>query len=162
MHDSLLMHGLVCCTETILGYKIQKRTNKLTAVWDECYFITHLWYPVMKFVDLLLLEADWKILYTPCLQVFIDDHTVLTLTEGWCKSFEASNSSGSKIVSWHDSECATECLLHAVKLKDHFTFLKKTSVIKLRMLLQFLYRDNNGFEYLLYSILHYSSVLDNT
>ena len=110
---------------------------------------------------------------------------VLTLTEGWCKSFEAPNNPGSKIGGWHDSECATICLLHAAKLKDHSTFFKTAPVITmnhadimftwlshiicsycntlnktpqttLQYLLQFLYRGSSGFAYLLYSMLHYT------
>ena len=61
MHDSLLMHGLVCCTETIFGYKIHERTNKLTDNTRQVLFYHSIMIPSnKKFVNLLLLEAGWK------------------------------------------------------------------------------------------------------
>ena len=68
MQDGLLMHGLVCYTTTILGYKI--RVNKLTgSTWQVLILSLPLWYlhVVIKFFNLLLLEAVLHTLVCICL-----------------------------------------------------------------------------------------------
>ena len=149
MQDGLLMHRLVCYTATILGYKI--KVNKLIgSMWQVLILSLPLWYlhVVIKVFQFTVVGSNFTHLSlhmsssmtiqfifkkTPSFLLWslgwsLMQILVLKLTEGWCKSFEAPNNPGSKIGSWHNSECATICLLHAVKLKDHSTFFKTTPV----------------------------------
>ena len=75
MHDGLLMHRLVCYTAMILGYK---RVNKLTGA----NFITSIMIPTCSNKVFQFTVVGSSFTHLSFAYVFINDHTVLTLTKG--------------------------------------------------------------------------------